>query len=542
MTSVTRNPDPAPAPLTVTRMWRNAVERWPDRPFLVDGEDVYTYAQVAAQAEQVASGLDALGVRPGDRIAIWMSNMPEWVVAQCATSLLGAVLVPANTRLREDDLAYLLDDCAATVLITQEHSDELDYAGLVEKITAGDALPALRNVVVVGATEDRPAPFLRWEQLFATSRTWDRPAEPALDDLAYILYTSGTTASPKGVMLSHRNLNNSQNIAEQMTDGEVVLTEFPLFAITGCHNVILAGLHVGATVVIQRRFDPEDAIALIERHRATSFAGLTQLLQALVDAPGFSPERVRTLQRANVFPRRPEHLGLFRSVAVDRAGTGYGLTETAGPVTKNTILAEGDVMTHEGWPHPGNEIEIRGFDGRPATPGEEGEIVVRSPQVMLGYFGNEEATRAVLEPDGALRTGDVGRINPDGSLTWIGRAKDVFKCSGFNVASMEVEAFLRTHPDIVDAAVIGVPDRYKGEVGAAFIEVRPGAALEPAGVVAYCQGRIASYKIPGHVRLVEAFPKTASGKIRKVELRAAFHEDAGGETGDPSRVAGGASS
>lgn len=527
--SMTRSPEPAPPPVTLTTLWGHAAGRWPDRPFLIDGDDVRTYRMVTEQAERVAAGLSALGVRPGDRIALWMSNMPEWVVAQCAASLLGAVLVPANTRLREDDLAYLLDDCAATVLITQDCSDELDYVGLVEKITAGGALPALRTVVVVGASEDRPEPFLRWEKLLGAGSAWERPAEPELDDLAYILYTSGTTASPKGVMLSHRNLNNAQNIAEQMTDGEVVLTEFPLFAITGCHNVILAGLHVGATVVLQRRFDAEEALGLIEQHRVTSFAGLTQLLQALVDAPGFAPERVRTLQRANVFPRRPEHLGLFRTVAVERAGTGYGLTETSGPVTKNTLLEDGDVMTHEGWPHPGNEIEIRGLDGGPVAPGEEGEVVVRSPQVMLGYFGNEKATRAVLEADGALRTGDIGRINPDGSLTWIGRAKDVFKCSGFNVASMEVEAFLRTHPDIVDAAVVGVPDRYKGEVGAAFVELRPGAALDADDLIAYCQGRIASYKVPGHVQVVEVFPKTASGKIRKVELRRAFR--AGGDEG-----------
>lgn len=501
---------------TVTDFWTEAFRDRPDRPFLVHDGRSRSYAEIEREARQLAGGLAGLGVRPGDRVALWMSNLPEWVITQCAVTLMGAVLVPLNTRLREADLGPLLANCGARVLVTQSSSPELDYLALVESILDDGAAPDLEQVVVVANDDPVPAQAVSWSSLVTHATPLVDVHEAALDELCYILYTSGTTAMPKGVMLSHRNLNNSTRLARDMRPGDVLLLEFPLFAITGCHNAVLAGIQVGATLILHTRFRAEEAIELIEQHRVTVFAGLDQVIQSVVNSPEFHPSRVSSLRLAATFPRRPEHRGLYEAAGLTQASTGYGMTETSGPLTMSINLDE--ELTNEGPPHSGNIIEIRGLDGRCLPTGEVGMIAVRSSQVMLGYYGNPEATAAVIDQDGVFHTGDIGRMNADGTLTWVGRSKDIYKCSGFNVAVMEVESFLRTHPDLTEAAVVPVPHPSKGQVGAAFVQRRAGSTIDSDDIVAFCREHIASYKVPGTVTFVEEFPRTASGKIRKVAL------------------------
>jgi acyl-CoA synthetase (AMP-forming)/AMP-acid ligase II len=507
---------------TVDQMFSRAVDRWPQRPFVIaDGKRI-SYGEMEALVNQAAHGLQALGVRPGDRIAVWMSNIWEWVVIQFATTRIGAVLTPLNTRLRVEDLRHTLRDSGATVLVTQGAAHEFSYVDVVRTILKNpETVPALRHVIVARPEPGIKAPFLAWQDFITGGRSEMRPFRPATNpkDLAYILYTSGTTSLPKGVMLSHASLNNALNLAHDLRDGDITFLIYPMFAITGCHNAMLPLILVGGCVVLQERFDAAEAIDLIEQYRCTVLGCIVYVLEDLAKARGFAPQRVATLRLANIFPRRPQHLEILRKFGFQSAITGYGMTETCGPVTYMSNM-DPATMNCEGKPWGGNEVRVIGPDGKDAPPNVEGEILVRGRQVMLGYFGLPDATAKAIDKEGWLHTGDVGRFDEQGFFTWLGRYTDMYKCSGFNVASQEVEAFLVRHPAVAEVAVLGVPDKAKGEVGAAFLVTKPGMTLSLDEVRRFCAGQIASYKIPGHVFVRPELPKTASGKVRKVELKA----------------------
>lgn len=513
-------------PTTIDPILGAAAQRWPDRPFILFEGRRYTYAEVAAYVDRMARGLMSIGVEPGDRVALWMSNRIEWVVAQFAVTRLGGVLVPLNTRLRSVDIAHMLRDSGSVALITQRRADGFDYIDIVKDVLAEGHCPALQHVIVAAADIFLEHPFLAWDDLATAGTGAGTELEPVpetdLDAMAYILYTSGTTGLPKGVMLAHRNLNNCFNLAGQMSDGDVFFLGYPLFAITGCHNTVLAAMLVGGAVVLQERFDPDTAVGLIEHHQCQWIGAHISAIELLVNCEGFAPERVASLRAGRIFPRRPQHLPLLRKLGLEVAMSGFGLTESSGPLVNNSGLDEKTVST-EGRPWPGNEIEIRDPDGTVLPAGEEGIIFAKSPQIMLGYFNNPEATARTLI-EGWLRTGDMGRLDAEGNLIFISRYDDVYKCMGFNVAGDEVEAFLIEHPDIAEVAVIGVPDDVKGAVGVAFVIPEADAEVTVESVRAFCKDRVASYKTPGHVICVSEFPRTAMGKVRKRELRQTHFE------------------
>ncbi|MEO8557754.1 MAG: class I adenylate-forming enzyme family protein [Rhodospirillales bacterium] len=507
---------------TVDQMFARAVARWPQRDFVIaDGRRI-AYGEMDVLVSQAAHGLQTLGVARGDRVAVWMSNIWEWIVIQFAATRIGAVLTPLNTRLRVEDLRHTLRDSGATVLVTQGEAHEFSYVEVVRAILEDPAsVSALRHVVVARGGAGLAAPFIGWDDFIARGASDTRPFAPATDPkaLAYILYTSGTTSLPKGVMLSHASLNNALNLAHDLCDGDVTMLIYPMFAITGCHNAVLPLVLVGGCVVLQERFDAAEAVELIEKHRCTVLGCIVYVLDELAKAHGFSPQRVATLRLANIFPRRPQHLEILRKFGFEAAITGYGMTETCGPVTYMSNM-DPATMNCEGRPWGGNKVRVVGSDGKDAMPGVEGEILVRGRQVMLGYFGLPDATAKSIDKDGWLHTGDVGRFDEQGLFTWLGRYTDMYKCSGFNVASLEVEAYLIRHPAVAEVAVLGVPDKAKGQVGAAFFVARRGMSLSLDEVRRFCAGQIASYKIPGHVFVRDELPKTASGKVRKVELKA----------------------
>ncbi len=500
---------------TITSMWSKAFSTWAKATFVIAGDIEFTYEQVSQAAAQSAHGLRELGVSPGDRVAVWMSNNIEWVVAQAAATLCGAVLVPLNTRLRDADLTPILADSGAKVLITQDNTAEFDYVSVVARMIESGTIPSVETVIVVGEAPKKE-PYLSWRDLLSSQPMQFEPQSPDLDDVCYILYTSGTTSAPKGVMLTHRNLNNSRSLAGGLVESDVILVEYPLFAITGCHNCVLAGINVGASLILHARFDPDEAVDLINRYQVTVYGGVSQTLLALTQCESFTPERVASLRYASIFPRRPEYQNAIESCGFEFAATGYGMTETAGPVTWSIEL--GDGYDHEGPPHTLNRVEIRRDDGSIADVNEVGSIYVFGPQVMRGYFNNPQATREAIGPDGALKTGDVGRLDSQGRLTWVGRSKEVYKSAGFNVAVLEVEEFLRTHPAVAEAAVLPASDPVKGQVGIALVRLNEGSELCEAELIAFARSHIASYKVPARVVFLDEFPKTASGKIRKVEL------------------------
>ncbi|MDF1721060.1 MAG: class I adenylate-forming enzyme family protein [Minwuia sp.] len=510
--------------LTVDNLFKNAVARYEDRPFIVSDGTTWSYSALDREVSRLAAGMISLGVQPGDRIALWMSNVWEWIVVQFAATRAGAVLTPINTRLRVDDLTHILRDSGARILFTQGESNEFSYLTVLEEVVRSLGRDSdLEHVVVARPPRDLPPDHLSWAEAcdLGTPTSVFSPADD-VSSMAYILYTSGTTSLPKGVMLSHRSLNNARNLATAFRDGDVTFLVYPLFAITGCQNEVLRALFVGGTIVLQERFDAREALEIIEHVGCTTIGCITGVLEEIGALPAFTTDRVATLRLANVFPRRPESLELFERFGLEAVSTGYGMTETSGP---SSFLADMDpeTMTTEGFPLAQVEIRLMTEGGREAAADEDGAILVRSPFNMNGYFNNASATHKTIDQDGWLHTGDVGRFDKKGRLIWMGRFNDIIKSSGFNFASREVEAFLERHDAVQEISIVGVPDRRRGEVAAAFIvPSAPGAVPGVEDIQAFCKGRLASYKIPAFVFGRATLPKTASGKVRKVELKEWF--------------------
>lgn len=517
---------------TVDGIFAAAVGRWPDRHFIETAEGSLTYAEVDRLAGFVAHALVRSGVKSGDRVAVWMSNIWEWVVVQFAVTKIGAVLTPINTRLRKEDLRQVLSDSGAKVLFTQALTKGFSYLDVLNEFDPlRAAFPNLERVIVARPEGPLPAYCTDWDSLVkegeAVHGSVRVQPETNVDRMAYILYTSGTSSLPKGVMLSHRNLNNCFNMLWDFRDGEKLFLGYPLFAITGCHNAVLGMALLGGCLVLQETFDAVEANELIQARSCTSIGAIFGVVKDIADASNFDRDKSPALRHVVVFPRHASQIGVYRKLGVETASVAYGLTETTGCVVYTSDLSE-ENMSCVGQLLPEVELKILGKDGSLVVPGEQGEIYVRGPSVMLGYFNKPEETAKSIV-DGWLRTGDAGFMDTEGRLTFVSRLSDIYKCSGFNVASAEVEAFVAGHPAVAEVSVIGVPDPDRYEVGAAYVVLNPNAELTLGELQAFCRGRIASYKVPGHLRVVDALPKTASGKVRKAALKAQFenaHRDA----------------
>lgn len=502
---------------TIPEMFAAAATTYEDRLFLVGGGKQLTYGEVHTEARRLARGMAERGVSAADRVAVWMSNRVEWVIAQLATTEIGAVLVPLNTRLREIDLMYALRHSQAKMLFVQDSSAStpFDYLRTVRALLADQGLSEqLATVVVVGELSISDDRFISWDDVRSLgSDDADLQHDANAEDLAYILYTSGTTVTPKGVMLGHRSLNNAYTVAEGMPRSAVVLVVFPLFAITGAQNCVLTSLANGNTLVLEERFRPEQALIDIETYGVEHIAGPIQALKTIVEDPTFAPARVRTVDNASVLPRRLEHRPILEALGLSWVRNGYGMTETCGPVTSGVEVDE-EALTHDGWPTAGKEIKIVDAEGEALPPGQMGEIYVRTPYVMLGYLADTEATKLTIGEDGWVRTGDLGERLPNGALRLIGRKGDAYKCNGFNVATAEVEEYLRRHATVRDAAVVAIPDPRAGEVGIAFVELEDGATCSPDSLIEWCQSGIASYKVPREVHVLEQLPRTTNSTLR----------------------------
>jgi fatty-acyl-CoA synthase len=509
-----------------------AARRWGAREALCFRGRRSTFADVAAGVDRVARGLIALGVRPGDRVALWMPNRPEWIEAAFAVLELGAVLVPVNTRLRTDDVAYILAQSASSTLIVAERSGPVDYLGMVRELVPVDGasrLPALERTVVLGEAP-RPA-TTSWTALLergamveaATLAARGAAVDPA--DLALLMYTSGTTGFPKGVMHGHQMIRNVTDRAFRLaiTEQDVIMMYLPLFHLFGFSEGMLTSMVTGARQVLTEAFDPDESLALIARERATVLHGFDTHYKELLEAHARQPRDVSSV-RTGILAA-----GMASSIPVARRAralfgplvSGYGMSEFGVGVAIGSLdSTEEQSCEASGYPAPGYEIRVvdpeTGHDQPAGTPGE---ILVRGYTLMRGYYDKPEATAAAIDADGWMHTGDMGLLRRDGHLRFVGRYKDMLKIGGENVDPMEVEAYLVGHPAISLAAVVSYPDARLSEVGVAFVRCEPGASVTAADVIAYCRGRIASFKIPRHVLFVDDFPMTSSGKIQKVALR-----------------------
>jgi acyl-CoA synthetase (AMP-forming)/AMP-acid ligase II len=515
---------------SIPAMVRDAAARFGDAEAVVDRDRRVSFVELAAGVDGVARALMAAGIERGDRVAVWAPNSLEWIVAAFGVTAAGGVLVPVNTRFKGAEAAYILGRSGARVLFTVRGFLDTDYPALL--VDAGASLPALERTVLMTGAPVADAQ-IAWDQFLdagdgVTAADVDaRVATVGPDDPSDVVFTSGTTGNPKGVVMAHgQTLRAYLDWCDwaDLRTGDRYLIANPFFHIFGYKAGCLACLMRGATIVPLAVFDVTEALTLVEQERITVFPGPPTIYQSILDHPDRDGHDLSTLRLA-VTGAADIPVELIRRVReelpFERISTGYGLTE-AGTVTGSRPDDDFEhVATTVGVAWPGFEVRTIGDGGTATGPDEPGEVVVRGDTVMRSYLDDPDATAAAIDEDGWLHTGDLGVFDADGYLRIVGRIKDMFIVGGFNAYPAEIENLLLRHPQISQAAVIGVPDERLGEVGMAFVVAAPGApVLDPATVVDWARGEMANYKVPRFVEVVDDLPLNATGKVVKDELRA----------------------
>jgi len=512
---------------TIPAMTAAAADRFGFRPAVADGTTRLSYGELAEAARTFAAALVASGVAPGDRVAIWAFNSAEWVVAALGIFEAGAVLVPVNTRFKGAEAVDILGRSRARVLVTVTEFLGTDYVAMLDG--TGVDLPDLETVVVArGAT---PPSAVGWDAFVgrATAETRReaerRGAAVGPDDFSDVLFTSGTTGRPKGVVQTHaRTLCVATDWAEMTgldTDDRYLMIN-PYFHQFGLKAGILAALAGGATMLPEAVFDVDRVLARVEEERVTVLPGPPTLYQVLLGHPDrdrydLSSLRVAVTGAADIPVEliRRVHDELPFSTII----TGYGLTESGTATATSPADDFETIATTVGRARPGFELRVVDGKGHDVPAGEPGEVLLRGPSIMSHYLDDPDATADALSADGWLRTGDLGVIDEAGCLRIVGRAKDMFIVGGFNAYPAEIENFLLHHPDVEQAAVIGIPDDRLGEVGMAFLVLRPGATTSGDDIIEWSRDRMANYKVPRGVELVDELPLNATGKVMKDVLR-----------------------
>ncbi len=510
---------------TIPRLLLASAERHRDRHALEDGPVVLRTSELAERALVAARAFRASGVLAGDRVAIWAPNAWEWVVAALGLQCAGAVLVPINTRMKGAEAAFILRRSRARVLCTVGEFLGNHYLAMLE----GEELPELETRVTFRAHGGRAVPweeFLERAAGISPAEARQRALAVSPDDLADLMFTSGTTGHPKGVMTAHgQNLRvfNAWSEVVGLRAGDRYLIVNPFFHSFGYKAGWLASLICGATALPHAVFDVPAVLERVARERVSVLPGPPTLYQSLLAHPDRSRFDLSSLRLAvtgaaaipvELVHRMREELG-FETVV-----TGYGLTEATGTATMCRHDDDPEtIATTSGRALP--EVEVRCVDdvGREVPRGAPGEVVVRGYNVMRGYFEDPEATAAAIDAEGWLHTGDVGVLDERGYLRITDRKKDMYILGGFNCYPAEIENAMFSHGGIAQVAVIGIPDERLGEVGMAFVVSKPGAELSEEGLLAWCREKMANYKVPRRVAIVDELPLNASGKVMKFVLR-----------------------
>ena len=483
----------------------------------------WTYAELAADVDALALGLLGLGIATGDRVGIWAPNCAEWTLTQYATAKIGAILVNINPAYRARELEFVLNQSGCTLLVAAVRLKTSDYAAMIAEVRPRG--PDLADVVLLG----RP----RWHELLADGRRRDRGALGAIeldtDDPINIQYTSGTTGFPKGATLSHHNiLNNGFFVGElcNYTEADRICIPVPFYH---CFGMVLGNLaatsHGACMVVPAPAFDPVATLEAVQAERCTSLYGVPTMFIAELSAPGFAGYDLSSL-RTGIMAGAPCPVEVMKQVieqmSMSEVAICYGMTETS-PVSTQTRADDSLDRRVSTVGRVGPHLEVKVIDpetGRTVPRGTPGELCTRGYSVMLGYWKQPDKTAEAVDAAHWMHTGDLAVMDADGYLAITGRIKDVVIRGGENVYPREIEEFLYTHPDILDAQVIGVPDARYGEELMVWVRLRAGApALTAESLREFCAGQLAHYKIPRYVHIVDEFPMTVTGKVRKVEMR-----------------------
>ncbi len=524
--------------ITIGQALRQTAQRCPDRTAVAGMGERWSFAELDRRADALAHGLAGLGVSRGDPVAVWLTNSPQWVACWMACVRLGAILVPVNTRFKLEEVSYILRQSEARVLIAMDRYWDIDYLGMigamVPELAAGasgslhsEQLPALRAVVLWKDLQQPGTTDLATVQADGAQRQSAGHTLPEADpsDPVIIVYTSGTTGHPKGAVHSHAILRNAANIARVMNIGpdDVILGHMPFYHVAGAFTAVIPSVMLGCTLITMPQWTPDEALATIERERVTLFGGIPTHFIDCLDAIRRQPRDVSCLRSAWIggAPVTPDvalaarsELGLRSLQAV------YGMTET----TAATVFSEHDAPLEilcENKGRPIGEFEVAVVDpasGQALPAGQTGEVRVRGHIVMLGYYRNPEATADAITPEGWFRTGDLGEFDEQGYLKITGRLKEMFIVGGSNAYPAEIERLLQSRPQIKQAVVVGVPDRRLGEVGFAWVQLHEGQSVCEQDLVRECRAAMADYKVPRHIRFVDDFPRTSTGKIQRFVL------------------------
>lgn len=511
----------------IPTLLESAASRFGDRDAVVDRGNHLSYSALAEQARSFGAAAVASGLQPGDRAAVWAHNSAEWVIAAMGLWQAGCVLVPVNTRFKGREAADILARSRARLLVTVTDFLDTDYVELLR--STGADLPELQTIVVAsGAVPPgavRWVDFLAAEHQEARAEVDRRVALLGPDDFSDILFTSGTTGVPKGVVQTHgRTLRVGTDWVSMtgLRDGDRYLMVNPYFHMFGLKAGILASVAAGATMLPQAVFDVDRVLARVATERVTVLPGPPTLYQSILDHPGRAAHDLSSL-RVAVTGAADIPVELIRRVRDELpfslVVTGYGLTEAGTATATSPDDDDATVAMTVGRPRPGFELRIGSADGAELPAGETGEILLRGGSVMSHYLDDPDATGAAFTDDGWLHTGDLGVVDEAGCLRIVGRSKDMFTVGGFNVYPAEVENALLEHPSIRQVAVVGVPDARLGEVGMAFVVSRPGTDLAPSDLVEWARRRMANYKSPRFVELVDELPLNGTGKVQKEVLR-----------------------
>jgi fatty-acyl-CoA synthase len=529
-----------PASRTLGALLDEVAAARPDAEAVVSRGERLTYAALRERADTLARALLALGVARGDRVALLLPNRTEWLIGAFAAAKVGAATVAISTFSAPREIAWTLEHARPRVILTMEAFRGRGYLSAIHDVCPelarsapgalrSERLPELRAVVSVD--DRRHDGVYRWDEFLERGREVRSPAlaaaQAAVDasDVAFVLYTSGSTATPKGVTLAHGGvIANGFDIGERqrLTSADRLWLAVPLFWSFGSANALPAILTHGGTIVLQESFEPGEALALLDGERCSVYYGMANMARALLEHPD-RPRRALAAMRTGLTIGLPEDIRMtIEAVNARQLCNVYGATETYGNCAVTDAHDPLDVrLTTQGLPLPGMAIRVVDpATGQPVPPGEVGEFRVKG-HLTPGYYRDPEQTRAAFDAEGSFVTGDLGLLDDDGRVRFRGRLKELIKTGGANVAPLEVEAILMSHPAVKQAYVVGVPDRARGEVGVAAVELREGVTATAEALTAFCRERLASYKVPARIvfRKAGEFPRTATGKVQKPRLR-----------------------
>jgi len=539
---------------TFGKQFEETADRFPEKEIMVWGDLRISFRKAKEEVDLLARGLLGLGVKKGDKVAVWLPNIPEFLYAWIAASKIGAPLIPINTRYKAEEFGYILGNCDATTLLFMPEFLGNDYLGMVRAVCpeidycepgrlVSKRFPGLKNLVSVGGVARKGAFSYRTVlESGANPGEFDLDAmerRVRADDELVIVYTSGTTGNPKGAVHTHSILKNEYRICNwrNLDENDRFLAFLPWFHVGGGFSQICPCLITGGTLVIMSSFDPVEAMRLIEKEGITQLDGIPTHFIMMLDHPEFGKFDLRSLKGGWVggAPVTKEvAMGMIDKLGMKEMLVVYGMTETTSVTTFTKV---GDTIDHiistDGLPIstlddvPGFEVKI----DDPTThadlpPGREGEICVRGDIVMKGYYRDPQETGKAIDRAGWFHTGDLGVKFDDGYIKLTGRVKDMFIVGGTNAYPAEIESFISSHPKVKMVQVVGVPERRLGEVGAAFIELKDGEAATEDEIIRYCRERMAGYKVPKFVLFIgqQDWPLTPSGKVRKFMLRKMFRE------------------